>query len=198
MKRNVLLGAVVMLLITAIGVGQTNSRDTLSSALLTQEKVRELLSDQWVIKTVGQLDQEPEASISAQATFVNAQTEIELVDALLAFEGVDPGRAFLEAVLGADAVTETRDLLAEAEGSPELLTEQLLTESDALFLLSLEGARQQLFQRRGSLIMFMRTPAEGSGALGLEQIVSLADAQLGKVLELCESAESAPGFCARP
>ena len=198
MKRNVLLGAAMLVLIAAIGVGQTGSRDTLSSLLLTQEEVRELMSDQWVIKTVGQLDQEPSGSISAQATFVNAQTEIELVDALLAFEGVDAGRAFLEAVLSADAVVETRDLLADAEDSPDLLPDQLRTESDALVLLSLDGARQQLFQRRGSLIMFLRTPAEGSGALELDQIIALADAQLGKALELCASAESAPGFCDRP
>ncbi len=195
MKRNVLLGAAVLLLIAAIGVGQTSSRDTLSSLLLNQEEVRGLLSDQWVIQTVGPLDQEPPTATSAQATFVNAQTEIELVDAMLAFEGADSGRDWLNQVLEADAVTGTRDLLAEAESSPDLLTEQLTAESDALVLANLGETRQQLFQRRGSLIMFLRTPAEGSGALGLESIVALADAQLGKVLELCESAESPPGFC---
>jgi len=195
MKRNVLLGAAVLLLIAAIGVGQTSSRDTLSSLLLTQEEVRELLSDQWVIQTVGPLDQEPTGAISAQATFVNAQTEIELVDAMLAFEGGDSGRDWLNQVLEADAVTGTRDLLAEAESSPDLLTDRLTAESDEIVLASLGETSQQLFQRRGSLITFLRTPAEGSAALGLESIVALADAQLGKVLELCDGAESPPGFC---
>lgn len=197
MKRNVLLGAAVLLLIAAIGVGQTGSRDTLSSLLLTQEELRDEMSDQWVIQNISPLDQEPDGAISVQATFFNSQSEIELVDALLAFEGSEPSRAFLEAVLGADAVIETRDLLAEAEESPDLLPDQLGTESDELFLLSLEGERQQLFQRRGSLIMFMRTPAEGSGALSLEQVLMLADAQFGKVLEHCASAEDAPDFCTR-
>ena len=197
MKRNVLLGAAVLLLIAAIGVGQTGSRDTLSSLLLTQEELRDEMSDQWVIQTVREVDGVPDSAISIQATFFNTQTEIELVDALLAFEGRDASRSFFETLLGADLVTDTRDLLTEAEENEELLPEQLAAESDALFLLSLEDSRQQLFQRRGSLIMFLRTPAEGSGALGLDQVLMLAEAQLSKVLNFCAEAEDAPGFCTR-
>lgn len=199
MARKAVLSVGLLMLLAVIGSGQADPREQLTGLLPNQEELQELLGDQWVITTVDKLDPEPEGAVSAVATFVDTSTEIELVDALIQFQMAQRSQEFLEAVLQAKQVLEVRDLLAEAREDAELLTERLQKETDAVLLVRLEGDLQQFFLRRATLLAFLRTPREVRGAMELAQLIQVADLQLGKVLDFCESfeGEALPSYCAR-
>lgn len=197
MVRKALISFLAALLVVAIGLGQEEPGPKLQDLLLTQEELQEVLGEGWVIRTVDRLDPEPEGSTTAVATFVDTNTDAELVVGLLEFEDMELAGSFLDALLGARQVLESRDLHKEAEEDPgllEVLPERLLEESDRLLLISLEGELQQLLLQRKNLITFLRTP---HGALEEAQIFQVADLQLGKILQLCEglAEEARPAFC---
>jgi hypothetical protein len=203
MARKAIVGFVGVLfgLAVLLGLGQGNSREQLQQLLLTQEELIETLADEaWVIKAVDRLTPEPEGTVAtAVATYVNTNTNIALVIGLLEFQSVDFASRFVEAMLSAPQVLgEPRNLRAEAQENPELLPELLAQQTDLVFLLSLENDRQQLIFQRGTLLAFLRISREETAlaALGEGELIHVAERQLRKIIDFCESLEGAkPEYC---
>jgi len=197
MVRKVLFTLVVASLVATISLGQEDPTPKLQDLLLTQEELQEVLGEVWVIKTVGKLDPEPEGSTTAVATFVDTNTDTELVIGLLEFQDLERAVLFFDALLQAEQILGVRDLRAEAQEDPsllELLPERLVKETERLFLIELENGLQQLLLQRKTLIAFLRIP---KGALEEAQLFQVADLQLGKILGFCESLaeEERPAYC---
>lgn len=205
MRRTLALTSLLLpLLIATLGLGQANPAELLQQLFLTQEELNAAskdlgLGEDWVIKTVDRISSEPPGAKdrTAVATYVNTKTEIALIVGLMDFETRDQADHFLSASLMAKQVKETRDLQAEAKDNPDLLPDPLKPEADKIVLLLLEDGQQQLLIQRVNLLVFFRTPKEGTGALSESQLIQIANRQFTKILDFCKNTEAKPAFCTR-
>jgi len=205
MRRTMVLTSLMIpLLIATLSMGQASPAEQLQQLFLTQEELnattKELgLGEDWVIRTIDHLNPEPEGAKdrTAVATYVNTSTEIALIVGLLDFQTREMADRFLNLNLNAKQVQSSRDLQAEAKDNPDLLPDPLKQEADKVLLLSLEGGQQQLLLQRGNLLVFLRTPKEGTGALQENQLIQIANRQFTKILDFCKNAEVKPTFCTR-
>ncbi len=203
-RRVVLTSLMIPLLIAVAGIGQPTAQEQLQQLFLTQEELnaqsKELgLGEDWVVRTVDRLNPEPEGAKdrTAVATYVNTTTEIALIVGLIDFETREQADRFLAAIQTAKQVQSARDLQAEAQTNPQLLPDTMKQELDKVVLLLLEDGQQQLLLQRLNLLMFFRTGRDTENALQEGQLIQIANRQLSKILEFCNSVETKPAYCTR-
>lgn len=205
MRRKVMsMSLMILLLIAVAGIGQSTSQEQLQQLFLTQEELnavsKELgLGEDWVIRTIDRLNPEPEGAKdrTAVATYANTSKEIALIIGLIDFEAREQADRFLSAIQAAKQVQSARDLQVEAKDNPQLLPDQMKQETDKVILLLLDDGQQQLLMQRANLLAFFRTPKDASGALQEGQLIQIANRQLTKILEFCNSTPTKPAYCTR-
>ena len=191
-KMTPALALIMMVLVAGVAQGQG---DLLRQLILDETIVQEQLGEQWILDNLSELEPEaPESLTSAVATYLDTGTENTVVVGLIHFIVAENAIDFLDLNLGAPQVDAVRDLVEESNENAELLTELILNETQAVVLLELNNGLQQLMLRKGSLLIFMRSPADSN--VDLATLILLADLQIQKLVDFCTNAEGeVPPYC---
>jgi len=191
--RKLALAMALVLLVAAIGIGQTEEeqRAALQGLLLTLDEVNALLGDGWTQPTIGKLAEEPSGAITVASIYEKRPERgvlITIVTALLEFKAKaeDAPNFFakgLTDVIGKPTVTPEESVAIRIKGElvekgvkVKVDDKEIEGKADDAVVYVFEGGEQGIAFLKGRLISFFRAN------LTIDELLALAKKQLEKIV----------------
>lgn len=187
--RKLALAMVLVLLVAAISIGQTEEeqRAALQELLLTLDEVNALLGDGWTQPCIGKLAEEPSGAITVASIFEKRPERgvvITIVAALLEFKAKaeDAPNFFdkgLTDIIGKPTVAPDESLVTRIK--EELVDKGVKVDdkegkADKVAVYMFEGGEQGIAFLKGQLISFFRAN------LTIDELLALTKKQLEKIV----------------